>query len=287
MTAAAGQNAQLAARVRRARRGRAVARALVGMELALVALPLAIIAVWAFTDAWPWPDLWPQQLSARGIEQALSGRQNAGVQTLALSIVIAAATAVVSTAAAALACRALCHFQWRGRSAFQFAALLPFIIPSTVFAMGVQVVFLQAGLARTVPGVVLAHSIVALPYAIIIMTDITRAAGTRREDAARTLGAGTWQMLRHVTIPQLLPGILSSLSMCYIMSFSQYFLTLLVGGGKVQTFVLVLFPYLSGGDRTIACAYSLVFLVVTFAVFFVFELLLRRFGVREGDDLYD
>lgn len=287
MTAAAGQNAQLAARVRRARRGRAVARALVGVELALVALPLAIIAVWAFTDAWPWPDLWPQQLSARGIEQALSGRQNAGVQTLALSIGIAAATAVVSTAAAALACRALCHFQWRGRSAFQFAALLPFIIPSTVFAMGVQVVFLQAGLARTVPGVVLAHSIVALPYAIIIMTDITRAAGTRREDAARTLGAGTWQMLRHVTIPQLLPGILSSLSMCYIMSFSQYFLTLLVGGGKVQTFVLVLFPYLSGGDRTIACAYSLVFLVVTFAVFFVFELLLRRFGVREGDDLYD
>ncbi len=176
MTAATGQNAQLAARVRRARRGRAVARALVGVELALVALPLAIIAVWAFTDAWPWPDLWPQQLSARGIEQALSGRQNAGVQTLALSIGIAAATAVVSTAAAALACRALCHFQWRGRSAFQFAALLPFIIPSTVFAMGVQVVFLQAGLARTVPGVVLAHSIVALPYAIIIMTDITRAA---------------------------------------------------------------------------------------------------------------
>ena len=40
-------------------------------------------------------------------------------------------------------------------------------------------------------------------------------------------------------------------------------------------------------SRTIACAYSLVFLVVTFAVFFVFELLLRRFGVREGDDLYD
>ena len=130
-------------------------------------------------------------------------------------------------------------------------------------------------------------SIVALPYAIIIMTDITRAAGTRREDAARTLGAGTWQMLRHVTIPQLLPGILSALSMCYIMSFSQYFLTLLVGGGKVQTFVLVLFPYLSSGDGTITCAYSLVFLVVTFAVFFVFELLLRRFGVREGDDLYD
>ena len=82
-------------------------------------------------------------------------------------------------------------------------------------------------------------------------------------------------------------GIMSSLSMCYIMSFSQYFLTLLVGGGRVQTFVLVLFPYLSGGDRTIACAYSLVFLAVTFAVFLAFELVLRRFGVREGGGLYE
>ncbi|WP_251212861.1 ABC transporter permease [Adlercreutzia murintestinalis] len=273
-------------RKRQMRRATAIARTLVGVELALVALPLLVIVVWAFTDAWPWPDLWPQAFSARGIEQALSGRQNMGWDTLALSIGIAAACAVLTTAVAALACRALCHFQWRGRDVFQFATILPFIIPSTVFAMGIQVVFLQIGLARTVPGVILAHSIVALPYAIILMTDITRAAGTHREEAARSLGAGPWQMLRHVTIPQLLPGIVSSLSMCYIMSFSQYFLTLLVGGGRVQTFVLVLFPYLSGGDRTIACAYSLVFLVVTFAVFLIFELLLRRFGAREEGSLY-
>ena len=273
-------------RKRQMRRATAIARTLVGVELALVALPLLVFVVWAFTDARPWPDLWPQAFSARGIEQALSGRQNMGWDTLALSIGIAAACAVLTTAVAALACRALCHFQWRGRDVFQFATILPFIIPSTVFAMGIQVVFLQIGLARTVPGVILAHSIVALPYAIILMTDITRAAGTHREEAARSLGAGPWQMLRHVTIPQLLPGIVSSLSMCYIMSFSQYFLTLLVGGGRVQTFVLVLFPYLSGGDRTIACAYSLVFLVVTFAVFLIFELLLRRFGAREEGSLY-
>lgn len=284
--ATADMHAELAARRRRARRGLVVTRVLIGVELALVALPLAVVAVWAFTDAWPWPDLWPQSLSLRGIEQALSGRQNMGWETLALSIGIAAACAVITTTVAALACRALCHFRWRGRSAFQFATILPFIIPSTVFAMGVQVVFLQVGLARTVPGVVLAHAVVALPYAIILMTDITQAAGTHREEAARTLGAGPWQMVCHVTIPQLLPGIISSLSMCYIMSFSQYFLTLLVGGGRVQTFVLVLFPYLSGGDRTIACAYSLVFLAVTFAVFLIFELVLRRFGVREEGELY-
>lgn len=278
---------QLRKRQRRQRRGLLASRALIGIELLIVLLPLAVVAIWAFTNSWPWPDLWPQELSTRGIDLVLSGHQNMGLGTLALSVGIACACAALSTAAAALACRALCNYQWRGRSLFQFTTVLPFIIPSTVFAMGVQVVFLQVGLARTVAGVILAHSIVALPYAIIIMMDVTRAAGANREDAARALGASPWQMIRHITIPQLLPGIISSLSMCYIMSFSQYFLTLLVGGGKVQTFVLVLFPYLSGGDRTIACAYSLVFLLITFAVFFVFEVLLRRFGVREGDNLYD
>lgn len=279
-------NPQLAARLRLMRRRRIAMRVLVGIELAIVMLPLAIVFLWAFTNAWPWPDLLPQELSLRGVEQALSGRQHLGIEMLALSIGIAAACAIVTTAVATLACRALCHYRWRGRDAFQFATLLPFIVPSTVFAMGVQVVFLQVGLARTVPGVILAHSIVALPYAIIIMTDVTRAAGTHREEAARTLGANAWQMIRHVTIPQLLPGIVSSLSMCYIMSFSQYFLTLLVGGGKVQTLVLVLFPYLSGGDRTIACAYSMLFIVITFAVFFAFEVVLRRFGVQEEGNLY-
>ncbi len=277
---------ELLARKRKLRRRQALMRTLVGVELAIVLVPLGIIVLWAFTNAWPWPDLLPQDLSLRGVEQVFSGRQNMGVSMLLLSIGIAMACAVITTAVAALACRALCLYRWRGRDAFQFVSLLPFIVPSTVFAMGVQVVFLQVGLARTVPGVILAHCIVALPYAMIIMTDITSAAGTQREEAAKTLGAGPLQMIWHITIPQLLPGIISSLSMCYIMSFSQYFLTLLVGGGKVQTFVLVLFPYLSGGDRTIACAYSTVFLLITFAVFFIFELLLKRFGVREEESLY-
>lgn len=277
---------ELLARKRRLRRRQAFTRTLIGIELALVLVPLGIIVLWAFTNAWPWPNLLPQDLSLRGVEQVFSGRQNMGASMLLLSIGIALACAVITTAVAALACRALCLYRWHGRNAFQFASLLPFIIPSTVFAMGVQVVFLQVGLARTVPGVILAHCIVALPYAMIIMTDITSAAGTQREEAAKTLGAGPLQMIWHITIPQLLPGIISSLSMCYIMSFSQYFLTLLVGGGKVQTFVLMLFPYLSGSDRTIACAYSTVFLLITFAVFFIFELLLRRFGVREEESLY-
>lgn len=272
---------------RRAGRRPLWASVFVAVHLLAVLAPLSVIAVWAFAARWAWPDLVPAALTGRGAELVLSGSQGAGLACIALSAGIALASAAVATCAAALAARAVCcHARWRGRRAFQFATLLPFLVPSTVFAMGVQVAFIRAGLAATVPGVVLAHAVVALPYAVAIMADVTRGAGTRLEEAARTLGAGRVRTLLDVTLPGLAPGIVSSMSMCYILSFSQYFLTLLVGGGQVRTFALVLFPYLSGGDRTVAAAYGLAFIVVTLAVFALFELLLRKVRAVDARELY-
>ena len=56
-----------------------------------------------------------------------------------------------------------------------------------------------------------------------------------------------------------------------IVSFSQYFLTLLLGGGRVKTFAVVMVPYLQSGSRNIACIYSILFMGITLLVFAVFE----------------
>lgn len=266
--------------------GGRLTKAFVAIQLLIVFAPLSVIAAWAFASNWPWPDLLPSGFSLRGIEQVLLDGRGAGFSIMLGSVGIALACAVLTTAVAVMAARAVVCYSWRGRNAFSFALMIPFLIPATVFAMGVQVLFIKAGVARTVFGVVLAHAIVALPYACTIMIEVTRAAGTRLEDAAATLGAPPSARLVHVTLPALLPGILSSLSMSYILSFSQYFLTLLIGGGAVKTFAVTMFPYLGGGDRTVAAAYGIVFISVTLAVFLLFEWLLKRFGMREEKQLF-
>ena len=267
--------------------GRAAARGLVALQVVIALIPVLVIGAWAFAAAWPWPSLAPRALTTRGAELVLSGSQGAGLPLVLRSVGLSMAAAALSTLCAALAARAVCcHGAWRPRHLVHFAALLPFVIPSTVFAMGVQVLFLRMGLARTVPGVVLAHAVACLPYAMAIMVEVTGAAGTRLEDAARTSGAGWPAVLRHVTLPSLAPGLVGALSMSFVVSMSQYFLTLLVGGGAVRTFALVLFPYLSGGDRTVAGAYGLAFILVTTAVFLVFELLLRRMRSLRSRELY-
>lgn len=254
-----------------------VARLFVGIHIACVLLPLSVIVVWAFTSSWPWPELLPQAFSERGIVELFSPEVGLGA-VLLQSVGIAIAVAVLTAIIAALAARAFSVHRFAGKEGFRFATMLPFLIPTTVFAMGVQVVFIRAGLANTVTGVIVAHSIVALPYAVMIMSDAMTAVGTRLEQQARVAGGGTLRTLWYVQIPLLLPGILSALSLSYILSFSQYFLTLLIGGGTVRTFAVVMFPYLASGDRTIASAYGLVFLAVTFAVFLFFEVLLKRYA---------
>ena len=85
------------------------------------------------------------------------------------------------------------------------------------------------------------------------------------------LGAGPFRAFFLVTLPSLMPGILSSMSMGFILSYSQYFTTLMVGGGRVKTIALVLVPYIQSGDRALSAVYSVAFVGSALLVFFLFE----------------
>ena len=126
-------------------------------------------------------------------------------------------------------------------------------------------------LADTLAGVVVVHVITALPYTVSILTDVTQACGKNLEEQAAVLGAPPAQAFLHGTLPALAPGLLSAGSMAFAISYSQYFTTLLLGGGQVRTLSLVMVPYIQSGDRTLASLYALLFVGSALAVFAVLE----------------
>ena len=81
----------------------------------------------------------------------------------------------------------------------------------------------------------------------------------------------------------LMPVILSAVSMSYIVSFSQYFLTLMIGGGNVKTFTIIMVPYLQSSNRNIACIYSAIFLGITLAVF---DWIAKYFLKNRGEEYF-
>ncbi|MBQ9970091.1 MAG: ABC transporter permease subunit [Oscillospiraceae bacterium] len=240
-----------------------------------ILLPIAVLLLWSVTGRWPWPNLLPESYTLRTLQELFFG--SAKLPDLLLSsITLAAIVAFLATVVGILTARATEFYDFKGKSFVRIGSFLPLLVPGTVFAMGIQITLIRLGLSDTLVGVVIVHLIAAVPYCITIMTDVTRAVGQRMEEQAMVLGAGPFTAFFQVTLPALLPGILSSMSMGFILSYSQYFSTLLIGGGRVKTLALVLVPYIQSGDRALSAVYSVVFVGSALLIFFLFEALIHH-----------
>ena len=250
-----------------------------------IMLPLILLGVWVFTERWAWPDIIPQVFSTRAIREVW-GRKEQLFQVFFSSIYISFLVGLLAVTIGLMTSKALLFYEFRGKYWIHFFTVLPFMVPATVFAMGIQVTFIRIGWNNTVTGVVVAHLIYSLPYAVRLIMDGMEAAGDKLEEQARVLGASPTYAFCKITLPILTPVMLSAFCMSYIVSFSQYFITLLIGGGKIKTFPMIMVPYLQGGDRNIACIYSLIFLVVTLTLFGIFDRIAKRFGRQEDTEFY-
>ena len=242
----------------------------------IIILPTLTLFLWVFTERFTWPSLIPQTFSLRTVNSLI--RMNSELmKTFAISILISLVVAALSVITGLLTSRALSFYNFKLKGAFSFMVMLPFLVPTTVFAMGIQIFLLKLGLGGNIYGVILCHLIYSVPYATRLIEEGTRALSLKLEEQARVLGCSPAKAFFKVSLPNLIPVILSAFTMAYLISFSQYFLTLLIGGGNVNTFAVIMVPYLQGGERNFASIYSLVFLIITLLLFMGFDKIAKLF----------
>lgn len=262
-------------------RNRRILKTILALTVLIIIMPVMVILLWTVTGRWPWPSLMPETYSFRTFAE-LFGPSSSLYKILTSSIVLAAIVAFLGTSIALMTARATEIYRIKGRRLITYSSLLPLLVPGTVFAMGIQVYLIRLGLGDTLTGVVIVHLVAALPYCITIMLDMTAAVGDKMEEQAQVLGAGPARAFWDVSLPQLMPGILSSVSMAYIISYSQYFTTLLAGGGRIKTLALVMVPYIQSGDRALSSVYAVTFVGSALIVFALFEALIHR--MMKDDD---
>lgn len=241
----------------RARALRALAR--VALALWLV-LPLVPLAIWSLAHGWRFPDLLPQEISLRAWRYVLS--DSSGVlQSLWLTSAIAGMVTMLSVLIGVPAGRALGVYRFRGRGLVLLLVLAPTLVPGLAAAFGLHTVFIALGLTNSLAGVVLVHLVPALPYMVLVMTGIFANHDVGLEQQARCLGARPAQVLWHVTLPAVLPGIVVGAMFTFLVSWSQYALTLVIGGGRVVTLPLLLFGFASSGRHDLVGAMSMIYIL--------------------------
>lgn len=231
-------------------------RALAGLLLTAVLLPLVPLLIWAVSGQWRYPALLPQQLSMRGWGLLVDPGSDI-LEGLGTSAGVAAAVAVLACLIGFPAGRAIGLYRFRGRRAVQSLLLAPVIVPGLAVTLGIQVFFVRYHLADTVLGVILVQLMPTVPYAAIILGAAFANLDIDYERQARALGAGPLRVLMFVTVPLLRPAIAVAALLTFLISWSEYVLTLLIGGGQVKTLPLLLFAAIGSSDTTSAAALAL------------------------------
>jgi putative spermidine/putrescine transport system permease protein len=239
---------------------RVVGNLIVALAFAYVLAPILIVVLMSFSsDAYivfppsGWSVKWYGELWQR--TEFHDG--------LMVSLKIAAlvtATALIIGVPASLA---VARGQGRWRDMVYAYLTAPQLVPAVVLGLMLLLVFAPFRLVATLPGVVIAHVVVTMPFVIRIMVTTFSTITADCEAAAATLGASPLQVFFTVTLPLAAPGLLAAAAIAFIVSFDETVVTLFLSGPRFTTLPVQVFNYVTTKTDPLIAALSTVLLVFT------------------------
>ena len=149
----------------------------------------------------------------------------------------------------------------------------PMMVPIILVAIGLFYFFVQFKLVGSVLGLVIGHSLVALPLVLIIVFSALKNYDMNQEKVARSLGAGRFRAFREITLPQIKFSIISASLIAFLTSFDEIIISLFVAGGDNSTITRSMFLALRDQiDPTIA-AISTILIIISYGLLIVVQLL--------------
>ena len=194
----------------------------------------------------------------------------------AVSFQAAGWTTLLATVTGTLAAYGLHVSRFGAGRAVSVLLTLPMIIPVILLAVGIFLLFAPLGLNNSITGLVLSHSVLAIPLVLITVTAGLRNFDLNQEMVARSLGASRPRAFLTVTLPQIRNSVLSAALLAFIISLDEVVIALLIAGGDKATLTRRMFLALRDEiDPTIAAISSLL-IVLSVLLLAVSQLLQSR-----------
>ncbi|MFT3688367.1 ABC transporter permease [Paenirhodobacter sp.] len=194
------------------------------------------------------------------------------------SLVIGAGATALATVVGTLAALGL-RRAFPGAELLRSTLLLPMVIPAVIIGVGMQIVFVRMGLTNTHLGVIIAHSVVALPFVVVNVSNGLRGIDTRVEQAALSLGAHPVKVFGVITLPLAMPGILSGAVLAFATSLDEVILTLFIAGPNQRTLARQMFSSIRENISPAIASAAFLFILGTIVIgggIFLLNRTLRR-----------
>jgi putative spermidine/putrescine transport system permease protein len=198
-----------------------------GAVLLFLCLPIAVVVPMSFSSAssleFPppgWSFRWyvsffgdPRWLRAAGT-----------------SATVAFASSALALVLGSMAAYGLVRGTFRGRALLEGNFVAPLILPPVITAVALYIFFARIGLLGTLAGLIVAHTLLTVPYVVLLMSVAIRQVDVRLEQVAYSLGASWLTMFRRVLLPNLWPSVFAAWIFAFIISFDEVIVTLFLAG---------------------------------------------------------
>ena len=189
------------------------------------------------------------------------------------SVKVAILTVIMATPIGTMAAYGLVNGSSRLSKILFPIFISPMMVPIILVAIGLFYFFVQFKLLNTVAGLVLGHSLVAMPLVLIIVSAGLKNYDMNQEKVARSLGATRFRAFREITLPQIKFSIISASLIAFLTSFDEIIISLFVAGGDNSTITRSMFLSLRDQiDPTIA-AISTILIIVSSGLLILVQLL--------------
>lgn len=231
------------------------------ITMVLLVTPTLIVVPMSFSDS-QYLEFPPETWSTRWYEHYFGSPE--WMLATRTSFKVAFLTMLVATPVGVLAAYGLHCSRIRFVRAAFVLMITPMMVPVVLVAIGAFYAYVQLQILYTVTGLVLAHTVLALPLVVIVTGSALKSFDMSQEDAARSLGAPRWKAFLTVTLPQIRFAVVTSALLSFLTSFDEVVVAMFVSGGDNPTLTRNMFNALRDQiDPTIASISTIMILVTT------------------------
>ena len=232
-----------------------------GIIMFLLVVPILIVIPMSFSGS-QYLEFPPKTWSLRWYQEYLETPR--WVSATITSFQVASLTMLVATPLGTMAAYGLfVSGHPIGRLVF-FILMTPMIVPVILIAIGTFYVFGKLGFVNTIGGIVLAHSVLAIPLVMIIITAALRTYDLNQERVARSLGSTQIRAFFEITLPQIKFSVVTAALLAFLTSFDEVIISIFISGGGNSTLTKQMFSALRDYiDPTIAAISTLMIIIST------------------------
>ena len=193
-----------------------------------------------------------------------------------VSLWLGAVSSLIALLFAVPAALGIARHQFRGREALSALFLSPLMIPHVVLGIAFLRFFTQIGVSGTFPALLVAHVVVVFPFALRLTLAAATGMDRSIEMAAVSLGADNWTLFRRVTLPLILPGVVSGWALAFIQSFDEVTMTVFLAAPGIETLPVRMFLYIQDNIDPLVTSVSASVIAITMLALIVLD---RLYGL--------